>query len=438
LLTIWGERRLALGPGLSRRSFLRIGALGGALTLADLLRLRATAAPSGSKPAPPNKSVIMVYLNGGPSHLDTYDLKPDAPREFRGIFDTIETKVPGIRICEYLEKQAEIMDKLAILRAVTGMVAEHVDDVVMSGWPSAKKAAAGRPSLGAVVSKVHGFRRPGIPPFVSFRNLTPGLEPGNLGLGHRPFGLAFPNPGRNLSLARGVDARRLKDRRALLKSFDTLRRDVDVRGEMAGMDTFRKRAFEMLTSSKVHRALDIGKEDARVRQRYGPHRQFLMARRLVQAGVGCVTLDTPPGGPDVWDTHGCHYPRLRGKLLPFLDNAVSALVEDLHRLGLNKDVVVVVWGEFGRTPRINEGGGRDHWPNVMSCLIAGGGLKMGQVIGSTTARGEEAKAGRYTVQNVLATVYHVLGIDPATTAFPDRTGRPLHLLEDRSPVKELV
>jgi uncharacterized protein (DUF1501 family) len=175
-------------------------------------------------------------------------------------------------------------------------------------------------------------------------------------------------------------------------------------------------------------------EDVKVRSRYGAARQFLMARRLVEAGVGCVTLSTPQS----WDTHENHFARIRSNMhLPFLDTAVSALVEDLHRLGLNEDVVVLVWGEFGRTPRVNRAGGRDHWPGVMSCVVAGGGLRMGQVIGATTARGEEAREGRYSVQNVLATIYHVLGIDPATT-FPDRTGRPLHLLSDRDTVRELL
>ena len=226
----------------------------------------------------------------------------------------------------------------------------------------------------------------------------------------------------------------MEDRKALLRTFDTLRRDLDASGTMEGMDDFRRRALELVSSDAVRRALDIGQEDGRIRERYGEARQFLMARRLVQAGVGFVTLKTPRG----WDTHENHFPTMRGRMhLPFLDHAVSALVDDLYRLGLDRDVVVVVWGEFSRTPRINAAAGRDHWPNVMSCLIAGGGLRMGQVIGSTTARGEEAKDGRYSAQHVLATVYHALEIDPATT-FPDRTGRPLHLLEDRQVVKELL
>jgi uncharacterized protein (DUF1501 family) len=217
-----------------------------------------------------------------------------------------------------------------------------------------------------------------------------------------------------------------------------MRRELDARGELEAMDTFQQRAFAMMTSDTIRRALDINQEDAPVRERYGTARQFLMARRLIQAGVGCVTVRCFGQGGGDWDTHGNQYPTLRGAShLPFLDNAVTALVEDLHRLDLNSDVVLVVCGEFGRTPRMNERAGRDHWPNVMSCVIAGGGLRMGQVIGSTTARGEEPRSGRYSVQNVLATVYHTLGINAATT-FPDRTGRPLHLLDDRTLVRELI
>jgi hypothetical protein len=233
----------------------------------------------------------------------------------------------------------------------------------------------------------------------------------------------------------GVDLHRLENRRALLEGFDSLRRDLDTRGELEGMDTFQQRAFAMVTSDTVRRALDVGQEDPKVRQRYGPARDFRIARRLAQAGVGCVTLDCSAGSG--WDTHGANFTTLQKNLLPLLDQGMTALVEDLHRLGLNNDVLVLAWGEFGRTPRINSAAGRDHWPNVMSCLMAGGGLKMGQVIGATTNHAEEAKEGRYSMQSVLATVYHALGFD-LDTAFPDKAGRPLHILEDRKLVKELL
>jgi hypothetical protein len=422
--------------GPTRRGFLRVGAFGGFLTLADLLRARAAGAKARNE-----KAVIVVFLAGGPSQLDTYDLKPDAPQEFRGLFDPIPTNVPGIEICEYLEKHAECMDKMAILRAVVAGAAGdpgHSDSVVMSGWTEAEKKAAGRPSVGAVVSKVRGFRRPDVPPFVSLRGLTFGLEPGDLGIAHRAFNPS-EGAGRDLRLPPGVDLSRLEDRKALLEGFDTMRRDLDAKGELAGMDAFRQRAFAMIASDAVRRALDVTGEDPRVRESYGPATEFLVARRLVQAGVGFVTLLGATGvGEFPWDTHGGQYPTLKSKThLPFLDRAVPALVEDLHRLGLEKDVLVVVWGEFGRTPRINQNAGRDHWPNVMSVLLAGGGLKMGQVVGSTTSKGEEPKTGRYHVENVLATVYHALGIDPALT-YTDRTGRPQHLLDDRDLIKELL
>ncbi len=419
--------------GPTRRGFLRIGAFGGFLTLADLLRARAAESKAGRE-----KAVIMVFLAGGPSHLDTYDLKPDAPKEFRGLFDPIATNVPGIEICEYLEKHAEHMDKMALLRAVVAGAAGdpgHSDSVVMSGWTATEKKAARRPSVGAVVSKLRGFSKPDVPPFVSLRGASAGLEPGDLGLAHRAFA---PGEGaaKALVLPPGIDLDRLEDRKGLLNKFDTMRRDLDSKGELAGTDAFRERAFAMITSSAVRRALDVSREDRRVRESYGPATQFLVARRLVEAGVGFVTLSTGPG--DSWDTHGGQYPTLKSKThLPLLDVAVPALVTDLHRLSLEKDVLVVVWGEFGRTPRINENAGRDHWPNVMSVLLAGGGLKIGQVVGSSTSKGEEPKTGRYHVQNVLATVYRVLGIDPATT-YTDRAGRPQHLLDERAPIKELL
>ena len=438
MLTICRKTRSSRCDRLGRRDFLRIGALGW-LTLADLFRLRAVAASKAGGATQRNKSVIMVYLDGGPSHVDTYDLKPEAPSEFRGEFNPIRTNVPGIMVSEHFPQQARIMDKLAILRAIAGMADSHSDCQVMSGWSvreGDKASTGGHPSVGAVVSRTRSAGRAEVPPFVSLRGLTPGLEPGILGVAHRAF-TPDDQAGRNLQLPLEVDSQRLQDRRALLASFDTLRRDLDAGGTLAGMDEFRQRAFAMITSDAVRQALIVEREDEGVRESYGPARQFLLARRLVQAGVGFVTLKTPLVGLS-WDTHERQFTILRdSRHMPYLDVGVRALVEDLHRLGLSKDVLVLVWGEFGRTPRVNARAGRDHWPNVMSCLVAGGGLRMGQVVGSTTARGEEAREGRYSVQNVLATVYHVLGIDPAVT-FPDQVGRPIYLLDDRTPVRELL
>jgi uncharacterized protein (DUF1501 family) len=235
----------------------------------------------------------------------------------------------------------------------------------------------------------------------------------------------------NLKLPSSVTLERLEDRKALLAGFDRLQESLDATGAARDLDALTTRAFDVITSGAVRKALDFNQEAPRIRGRYGRATQFLTALRLVEAGVGCVTLAT--GG---WDTHGNNFRTLR-RQLPELDAAVSALVEDLYERGLDKDVVVVMWGEFGRTPRINAAAGRDHWPNVMSCLIAGGGLKMGQVIGSTSSRGEHARDQPYHVQNVLATVYHALGID-STMTFENASGRPVALLDDHRRVDELV
>jgi hypothetical protein len=429
MLTIWG-RRQRFCDRFSRRAFLRIGAFGGALCLADLLRPTPIAAAGPESTPVARRAAILIYLPGGPSHLDTYDLKPDAPIEYRGEFAPIRTSVPGVHICELLQRQASLMGRLAVVRSVTGAAEEHSDAQIMSGWTEAQNRNAGRPSLGAVVSGLRGSDLPGMPPFVSLRGLSRGLEPGSLGVTHRaftPFGPGMDN----LELPLSVTLERLEDRRALLAQFDRLRGDVDATRAGARLDPLTARALDVVTSGAARNALDIDQEDARVRHRYGRATPFLTARRLVEAGVGCVTLAI-----GAWDTHANNFRSLR-RLLPEVDAAVSTLIEDLHQRGLDRDVVVVMWGEFGRTPRINAAAGRDHWPSVMSCLIAGGGLRMGQAIGSTGARGEEARERPYHVQNILATVYRTLGIDPTMT-FQNATGRPLSLLDDHRPITELV
>jgi hypothetical protein len=424
MLTLWGGRQ-PFCDGVSRRNFLQIGAFGAGLSLAGLLKAQES---SGSSP----KAAIMIFLPGGPSHMDMYDLKPDAPKEYRGEFNPIKTNVPGIDICELFPLQAKMMDKLAVIRSIVS-VDEHSDTLVTTGYPDRVNQTANHPSFGAVVSKLRGETAANdIPPFVSLRGMSRGTEPGFLGIAHRPF--TPDGPGlRNLKLASGVDGSRLDDRRALLTSFDNIRREIDTSGTMKGIDSFTGRAFDMVTSGAVSKALDLTREDPRTRDRYKGVEQFLRARRLVEAGVGCVTLSI--GG---WDTHGGNFKTLR-RQLPQVDRAVSALIQDLHDRGLDKDVVTVMWGEFGRTPRINnsDGGGRDHWAPVMSALVAGGGLKMGQAIGSSSARGEYPKDRKLTVPQVLSTLYRSMGIDPART-FPNGTGRPMHILDDREPVKELL
>lgn len=422
-----------LGPrttrrGVTRRDVLRVGGLAFAgLTLADVLRLRAGAAPSSGR----GKSVIMIWLRGGASHIDSYDMKPQAPAEIRGEFKPIATNVPGIQICEHMPKQAQIMEKLAVLRGIKSIdIGDHTPHYILTGFPDRGK----RPVLGSVVSYLRP-RADGLPPYVSLMYKAPGLYdnegPTYTGPAHRPFtpkaeGLA------NLSLSKSVSLDRLRDRRQLLGEFDTLSREVDRDGSMAGIDAHTRKALEMIASPKVREAFDLSKELAAARERYGKFcESFLMARRLVEAGVTVVTAKVGD-----WDTHEKNFIDHKAQL-PQLDQGFHALVTDLHDRGLDKDVAVVLWGEFGRAPKISRGDGRDHWPDAGAAVIAGGGFKVGQVIGETDAHGGRSKGNPYTPSNVLASLYGHLGIDPATT-IPDHNQRPMHVLDDREPVRELI
>jgi uncharacterized protein (DUF1501 family) len=423
MLTIFGKRQ-PFCDGLHRRNFLKIGGLSvGGLALPGLLRAESHAGR--------HKSIIMIYLPGGPSQLDTYDPKPDAPAEYRGEFGSIDSNVPGMRFCELLPRHAALADKLALVRSVVGAVSEHAPALVMSGYGErVGQAQGGRPGVGAILSRLRGPVDVKVPPNVTLMGTPPGIDAGYAGVGHRPF--APDGPGlQNLSLNSNVSLDRLQDRRVLLREVDRVRREVDRSGAMEGIDAFTAKAFEIITAPKTRDALDLNREDPRTIERYGQATQFLTARRLVEAGVRCVTLAI--GG---WDTHANNFGHLRGQL-PMVDQALAALVEDLSQRGLDGDCAVVMWGEFGRTPRVNASAGRDHWEPVMSALIAGGGLRMGQVIGSTNARGEAAQDRPVSVQQVLATLYHSLEIDPAAT-LPNRDGRPMPLLDDREPIGELV
>jgi hypothetical protein len=424
MLTLWGKRQ-PFCDGISRRNFLQVGAFGAGLTLAGMLRARAASGATSTK------SAIMIYLPGGPSHLDMYDLKPDAPKEFRGEFKPIATNVPGVQICEFFPMQARMWDKLAVVRSVVS-VDEHSDSLVMTGYSENTNRTQHHPSLGAVVSKLRGTAASDIPPFVSLRGMSPGTEPGYLGVGHRPF-TPDGQGVRNLRLPGGVGVSRMDDRKSLLAGFDDVRREIDATGTMRGLDSFATRAFDMVASGTVRKALDLTHEEPRSRDRYKGVEQFLTARRLIEAGVGAVTLSI--GG---WDTHSGNFKQLR-RQLPDVDRGVANLIRDLHDRGMDKDVVTVMWGEFGRTPKINnsDGGGRDHWSPCMSALVAGGGLKMGQAVGASSARGEYPKDRRVTAPQVLATLYHALGIDPSRT-FPNGSGRPMYVLDDREPVSELL
>jgi hypothetical protein len=425
MLTLRGTRSQGCA-GISRRDVLRVGALAlGGLTLPDLLRLRADAATGRGK------SVIMIWMRGGPSHIDSYDMKPAAPVEIRGEFRPIATNVPGIDICEHTPLQAQIMDKLAIVRGIKSVdIGDHTPHYILTGFPDRGK----RPVLGSLVSYLRP-RSDGLPPYVSLMYKAPGLYdnegPTYAGPAHRPFapkgdGLA------NLSLAKGVNIERLGDRRELLYRFDTLRRDVDRSGSFAGIDAYTRQALDMITSPKARDAFDLKQETPETYDRYGKFcENFLLARRLVEAGVPVVTLKVGD-----WDTHEHNFRDMRDQL-PQLDRGFHALITDLYERGLEKDVAVVLWGEFGRAPRISRIAGRDHWPEAGAAMLAGGGFRVGQVIGETDAQAARSKGKPYTPSNVLANLYRHLGIDPATT-IPDFNNRPMHLLDDRELVRELL
>jgi hypothetical protein len=428
MLTIWGKAQ-RFCDGISRRDFVQVGALGASLTMADIMRQRAMGAvkASGSKA----KAAILIYLPGGPSHMDMYDLKPEAPKEFRGEFNPIATNVPGIQISEHFPMQAKMFDKLAVVRSLVS-VDEHSDSLVMTGYSENTNRTQQHPSFGSVMSKIRSADAgaQSVPPFVSLRGMSRGTEPGFLGVAHRPFTSGGPGLA-NLKPATANTGLNLDARKDLLTGFDDLRRDIDASGTISGIDTFTARAFDMVTSGVVREALSNEKEAAPVRERYKGVESFLTARRLVEAGVSCVTLSI--GG---WDTHSNNFQTLK-KQLPQVDRGIANLISDLHERGMDKDVAVVMWGEFGRTPKINGNAGRDHWSPVMSALVAGGGLRMGQAVGSSTARGERPKDRPYKVSNLLATLYSAMGIDPAQT-FQNGSGRPMYVLDDRDLVTELV
>ncbi len=443
MLELWG-RSFRNCDRISRRSMLRIGSLAlGGVTLVDLLRRRARTSPP--TPSTTDTAVIQLFLGGGPSQLDTFDLKPDAPADIRGEFHEISTSVPGIRISEHLPQLAAAMDKFSVVRSVTHDNSSHLPSshLVQTGYV-APNAISGRnmnPSTGSVVARVRGPVSNGLPTYVAVPRPQAFAGAGYLGAAYNPFTTeAEPNEKdfevRDLKFPAGVTPGRIERRSSLLRELDNLRRGIDASGQLAGMDALHQQAMDMITSSSAIRAFDIQKEPDRVRERYGRTsmgQNLLLARRLVEAGVSYVSCLSGGG----WDTHVNNFGEQKNMLLPRLDQALSALILDLHERGLQKRVLVNVMGEFGRTPKINKDAGRDHWPGAFCVLMAGGGLEMGRMIGTTDHHAAYPTSKPYSPGDVLATIYHVLGIN-RQEEFHDHAGRPIKILGQGEPIAELT
>jgi hypothetical protein len=448
MLKLTGSR-LRMCDGASRRSFLQIGGLAmGGLSLPQILQAQEAAGESSQQ-----KAVIMIFLAGGPPHQDMLDLKPDAPVEVRGEFDPIDTNVPGIQVSELMPRVAAMMDRFAIIRSLTGAEGRHDAFECCTGHHfRGTQPQGGWPALGSSLSRLMGPVDPSVPPYVDLSHKM-AHDPWNikgsgfLGMNHAPFRPDGESM-QNITL-RDISEERLGNRTSLLTELDRFRRAADQKLASGLYDDFTEQALGVLTSSKLVEAMDLEKEDPAVRARYGKDNpdvlgyshdkgyqsimsRFLQARRLVEAGARCVTCSFAH-----FDWHGQNFSNAR-KVVPLLDQGVAALVEDLHERGLDKDVTVLVWGEFGRTPKINERAGRDHWPRVHAALMAGGGMPTGQVIGSTNGLAEEASDRPVHMQEVFATVYRNLGINVADTTITDNNGRPQYLVDRHNAMPELT
>ncbi len=435
MLTILGQRQRFCDQ-VSRRDFLRIGGLAmGGLTLPKLLQAEQAAGGRAT-----GKSIINIYLPGGPTHLDTFDMKPKAAKEFRGELLPVATSVPGMEICELMPKLARMGDKFSVVRSITGLRDEHAPQQSDSGWSeSSLRNMGGRPGIGSVMSKLWGPSQTtphgAAPTFVDLTGWTKTGFVGQINAGFRPDG-----EGRqNLSLNNQVNLNRLDDRKGLLTGLDRLRRDIDSHGMLNAIDSFTERAVGIVTSGELAKSLDLRNEDPRLLARYGVgkdqgfgNERFVLARRLIQAGVRCVSLSV--GG---WDTHGDNFNQMRRQLPP-LDQALTGLIEDLDAHGLLDQTIIMMSGEFGRTPRINGTAGRDHWSRASFFFLAGGGMRHGQMIGATNRNGEEPIERPVHIQNVFHTVYHQLGIDANSVTLNDPNGRPQYLVDDRKLITELI
>ena len=440
---------------LSRRGFVRAGVVGTAgLSLAQLLRHEAAASPTSSRR--PN-SVIILWMRGGPSHIDMWDPKPDAPAEYRGEFGTIPTKVPGIILGDLLPMCARIMDKWSIVRSLNHNDAGHStgDQICFTGYPAGPNPDENiMPSCGSIVAKQLGHLNSKMPAYVMIPRMVPGTGAAYLGVACKPFetqadpAAAGPFRVPNFEFAQGVSLQRAGDRRELLTGFDRVRRELDQSGQMDGLDRYQQKAWDILTSSAARDAFDLDRESPIVRERYGFMPAFdpkaanrcgspawsqriLLARRLIEAGVRLVTVDLR-----WWDTHVKGFESLKLGFLPRFDRAYSALIEDLQNRGLMESTLVVAWGEFGRTPRVNNDAGRDHYPNVFSAALAGGPVKGGRVVGESDAKGAFPKANPKSPQDVLALMYRHLGVD-TNALYLDGSGRPHPVLPHGEPIDEL-
>ena len=435
MINILGQRQ-PFCDRIARRDFLRIGGLAmGGLTLPSLLRAEHSAGGRAT-----GKSIINIYLPGGPTHMDTFDMKPTAAKEFRGELLPVVTNVPGMEICELMPKLARMGDKFSVVRSITGLRDEHAPQQSDSGWSeSSLRTMGGRPGIGSVMSKLWGPSQTTphgtAPTFVDLTGWTKTGFVGQINAGFRPDG-----EGRqNLSLNGQVNLNRLDDRRGLLTGLDRLRRDVDSHGMLNAIDSFTERAVGIVTSGELAKSLDLRNEDPRILARYGVgndqgfgNERFVLARRLIQAGVRCVSLSV--GG---WDTHGDNFNQMRRQLPP-LDQALTGLIEDLDAHGLLDQTIIMMSGEFGRTPRVNGTAGRDHWSRASFFFLAGGGMRHGQMIGATNRNGEEPIERPVHIQNVFHTVYHQLGIDANAVTLNDPNGRPQYLVDDRKLITELI
>ncbi|MCH2125105.1 MAG: DUF1501 domain-containing protein [Pirellulaceae bacterium] len=432
---------------ISRRDFLAIGSLGiGGLSLPQLLRAEAAQGISHA-----HKAVINIYLTGGPPHQDMVDLKPDAPAEIRGEFSPVATNVPGIQICQHMPRLAQMMDKLINIRTLVGSDGRHSSFQCATGRPFANQPQGGWPELGSTLSRLQGPVRAGIPPTL---DLSMQMEhqpynlpgPGFLGQPHAPFKPTGPSKSDMVLPAVLVD--RFHERHQLLAGLDSVKRGLDRSGFPQQADAFTQQALDVLTSSALADALDLEQEDPQIRARYGVddpqilsysnkgyqaiNSKFLLARRLVEAGARCVTVAWAD-----FDWHGGNFSNGK-KVLPKLDEGLSALLMDLHERGLAEDVTVVVWGEFGRTPKINASAGRDHWNRNACAILAGGGMQTGQQIGTTNRYAEEPIDRPVHFNEVFSTIYHNLGIAADQRTIDDLGGRPRYLLDTFQPIQEVL